>query len=145
MAPPSLPTKNVVLRTTETLVIAAAGSLALTAIGFPAGLVIGSLLGVAAAALAGRPMMVPEILVRVISVLVGIALGAVVSPETLQGIATFPLSIAVLAVSTLFLIAATSSYLHFVHGWDRQSALLGASPGALAQVMMLAADRKSTR
>ena len=41
MAPPSLPTKDVVLRTTETLVIAAAGGLALTAIGFPAGLVIG--------------------------------------------------------------------------------------------------------
>jgi membrane AbrB-like protein len=143
MASPALPIKAVVLRTTETLAVAAAGGAGLTAIGFPAGLVIGSLLGVAVAALAGRPMMVPEVLTRVISVLVGIALGAVVSPETLQGLAAFPLGIAVLAICTLCLIAATSSYLHFVHGWDRQSALLGASPGALAQVMMLAAEYKA--
>jgi uncharacterized protein len=143
MASPFLPPKDVVLHTAETLSMAAVGGVALTFIGFPAGLVIGSLLGVAGAALAGRPMMVPASLTRVISVLVGISLGAVVTPETLQGLATFPLSIAVLAVSTLCLIAATSSYLRFVHGWDAQSALLGASPGALAQVMVLSADYKA--
>ena len=143
MASPFLPPKDVVLRTAETLSMAAVGGVALTFIGFPAGLVIGSLLGVAGAALAGRPMMVPASLTRVISVLVGISLGAVVTPETLQGLAAFPLSIAVLAVSTLCLIAATSSYLRFVHGWDAQSALLGASPGALAQVMVLSADYKA--
>jgi membrane AbrB-like protein len=138
-----LPAKDVVLRTTETLAIAASGGIALTVIGFPAGLVIGSLLAVAAAAVSGRPMMVPESLTRIISVLVGISLGAVVSPETLKGLATFPLSIAVLAASTLCLIAATSFYLRFIHGWDRQSALLGASPGALAQVMVLSAEYKA--
>jgi membrane AbrB-like protein len=143
MASPSLPAKTMMLRTTETLAVAAAGGIALTFIGVPAGLVIGSLLGVATAALAGRPMMVPEPLMRMISVLVGISLGAVVSPETLNGLAAFPLSIAVLAVSTLCLIAATSSYLRFVHGWDAQSALLGASPGALAQVMVLSAEYKA--
>jgi membrane AbrB-like protein len=143
MAPPSLPAKTVVLRTTETLAIAAVGGIALTLIGVPAGLVIGSLLGVVAAALAGRPLMVPETLTRVISVLVGISLGAAVSPDTLKGLATFPLSIAMLAVSTLCLIATTSAYLRFVHGWDRQSALLGASPGALAQVMVLSAEYKA--
>lgn len=143
MALPSLPTKDVVLRTTETLAVAATGGIALTFIGFPAGLIIGALLGVVAAALAGRPMMVPESLTRVISVLVGISLGAVVSPETLRGLATFPLSIAMLAASTLCLIAATSSYLRFVHGWDTQSAVLGASPGGLAQVMVLSAEYKA--
>jgi hypothetical protein len=40
------------------------------------------------------------------------------------------------------MIAATSSYLRLVHGWDARSALFGASPGALAQVMMLAAEYK---
>ena len=143
MASPFLPTRDVALRTTETLAIAAAGGIVLTLIGFPAGLVTGSLLGVAVAALAGRPVMVPQSLTRVISVLVGISLGAVVTPETLTGLARFPLSIAVLAVSTLCLIAATSSYLRFVHGWDPQSALLGASPGALAQVMVLSTEYKA--
>ena len=31
----------------------------------------------------------------------------------------------------------------FVHGWDRLSALFGASPGALAQVMVLSAEYKA--
>src|SRR6185312_8633471 len=95
------------------------------------------------AALCGRPVYVPVPLARAISVLVGISLGAVVSPETLKGLAAFPLSVAVLAVATLAMIVATSSYLHFVHGWDAQSALFGASPGALAQVMTLAAEYKA--
>jgi uncharacterized protein len=65
-----------------------------------------------------------------------------VSPETLKGLAAFPLSVVVLAVSTLLMITATSSYLRLVHGWDAQSALFGSSPGALAQVMTLASEYK---
>jgi len=141
--PPPVPAKTVLWRTAETLAVAAVGGIALTYIGFPAGLITGSLLGVAVAGLVGRPMMIPVWLSRIISVLVGISLGAVVSPETLKGLVTFPLSVAVLAVSTLCMFAATTSYLRFVHGWDPQSALLGASPGALAQVMVLSAEYKA--
>jgi membrane AbrB-like protein len=143
MASPPIPAKNEWLRAAETLAIAALGGLVLTWLGFPAGLVTGSLLGVAVAALLGRPVFVPASLSRVISVLVGISLGAVVSPETLKGLAAFPLSVAVLAISTLCMMIATTSYLRFVHGWDAQSALFGASPGALAQVMVLSADYKA--
>src|ERR1041385_3763992 len=139
--PPSR--KPVVFRTLETLAYGAAGGILLTWLGFPAGLVTGSLLGVAAAALAGRPVTVPVNLARVISVLVGISLGAVVTPDTLKGLAAFPLSVAVLAVSTLLMITATSSYLRLVHGGDAQSALFGSSPGALAQVMTLASEYKA--
>jgi membrane AbrB-like protein len=137
------PARHEWLRGAETLAIGAAGGLILTWAGFPAGLVTGSLLGVAVAALFGRPVHMPTQLVRAISILVGISLGAVVSPETLKGLAAFPLSVAVLAVATLCMILATSSYLRFVHGWDPQSALFGASPGALAQVMTLAAEYKA--
>ena len=105
------------------LTIAAVCGLTLNWAGFPAGLVTGSLLGVAIAALCGRPVHIPVPLSRVISVVVGISLGAVVTPATLKGLAAFPLSVAVLAVSTLCMITATSSYLRFVHGWDAQSAL----------------------
>ena len=143
MASPPIPAKNEWLRAAETLSIAAVGGIALNWLGFPAGLVTGSLLGVATAALFGRPMHVPVPLSRVISVIVGISLGAVVSPETLKGLVAFPLSVLVLAISTLVMITATSSYLRFVHGWDAQSALFGASPGALAQVMTLAAEYKA--
>ena len=139
----SAATRRTTLRTAETLLIAAAGGAAFTWAGFPAGLISGSLLSVAGAALAGRPLMVPAPLSRAISVLVGISLGAVVTPETLQGIAAFPVSIALLLVATVVMTAATTTYLHAVHGWGWQSALFGASPGALAQVMVLAAEYRA--
>jgi membrane AbrB-like protein len=138
-----IPAKNEWRRAAETLAIAAAGGVVLNWAGFPAGLVTGSLLGVAAAALCGRPVHIPVPLSRVISVLVGISLGAVVTPATLKGLAAFPASVAVLAIATLLMILCTSSYLRFVHGWDAQSALFGSSPGALAQVMTLASEYKA--
>jgi membrane AbrB-like protein len=128
------------VRLAETLAYAAAGGSAFAAVGFPAGLISGSVLAVAFAALAGRPVFVPLTLARVCFVLIGIVLGAAVTPETLGGIATYPLSIAALAVSAVAMTVATMSYLRFVHGWDRLAALLGASPGSMAQVMVLAAQ-----
>ena len=138
--PPSSPPLRTLLATAETLLIAAAGGAAFTLIGFPAGLVAGSMLAVAVAALVGRPMQVPLALAWVCFVLVGILLGAVVTPETLAGIAAWPGSIAILALAVIAMIAATACYLRFVHGWDPLSAVLGASPGSMAQVLALAAE-----
>lgn len=124
----------------ETLLIAAAGGVAFTLVGVPAGLVSGSMLVTAAAALMGRPMKVPLPLARVSFVLIGILLGAVVTPETLRGMATWPLSIALLGASAAVMIVATTVYLRLVHGWDPLSALLGASPGSMAQALALSAE-----
>jgi membrane AbrB-like protein len=135
--------RSALWHTAETLAIAAVGGILLSWLDFPAGLVTGSLLGVAIAALAGRPLDVPVPLSRVIYVLIGISLGAAVTPEMLTGLAAFPLSVAVLAVASVAMIAATSAYLRYVHGWDALSALFGASPGALAQVMTLSAEYKA--
>jgi membrane AbrB-like protein len=141
--PPSPAPLTIALRTGETLLIGALGGLLFTTIGFPAGLIAGSVVTVAAAALIGRPMTVPLWLARLTFVVVGISLGAVVTPETLKGIAAWPISIAILAVAIGCMIAATTSYLRFVHGWDRLSALFGASPGSLAQTMSLAVEHGS--
>lgn len=138
MASPPPTLQQTLLRTGEALLIATIGGVVFTLIGFPAGLISGSLLAVGAAGLLGRPVMVPRQLSRVILVLVGISLGAVVTPDTLKGLAAFPVSIAMLLVATVCMTLATTSYLRLVHGWDWQSALFGASPGALAQVMVLA-------
>jgi membrane AbrB-like protein len=141
--PLAIPPRNVILPPVETLLIAAIGGITFAKLGIPAGLVSGSVLAVAIAALAGRQMRVPTMVQRVCFVLVGILLGAIVTPETLKGITTWPLSIAVLAVATIAMIAATTSYLRFVHGWDWASAFLGASPGAMAQVVALSAEFKA--
>jgi uncharacterized protein len=132
--------RALIRRTAEAIAIGAAGGIALNSTGMPAGLISGSVIAVAVAAIAGRPVTVPVPLARTVFVLVGIALGAIISPETLQGIAAYPLSVAILATSTFCMIAATSFYLRRVHRWDPLSALFGASPGALAQAMALSAE-----
>src|SRR4051794_28844881 len=118
MASSPIPEKHEWRRAAETLLIAAVGGITLNWLGFPAGLVTGSLLGGAIAALCGRPVPIPVPLSRVISVVVGISLGAVVTPDTLKALVAFPLSVLVLAFSTLCMKTATSSYLRVVHGWD---------------------------
>jgi uncharacterized protein len=128
------------IETAETLAIALAGGVAFVFLSLPAGLVSGSVLAVATAALLGRPVRLPFVLTRICSVIVGILLGAVVTPETLRGVATWPASIALLMFASLGMMLATMSYLRVVHRWDPLSALLGASPGSMAQVIVLSTE-----
>jgi uncharacterized protein len=128
------------VRLAETLAIALIGGVAFTLVGLPAGLLSGSMLAVALAGVIGRPVLIPAAVARVSFVLIGILLGSVVKPEMLRGIADWPLSIVILVAAALCIIVATATYLRLVHGWDRLSALMGASPGSLGQVMALSAE-----
>jgi uncharacterized protein len=132
--------RRILIETAETLAYALAGGLAFIFLGLPAGLVSGSVLAVATAALLGRPVRVPLALARVCYVIVGTLLGTVVTPETLRGVATWPASIALLMLASLAMIAATMTYLRVVHRWDPLSALMGASPGSMAQVIALSSE-----
>ncbi len=127
-------------RVAETLAVAAAGGIGLGMLGMPAGWLSGSILAVAGFSLAGRPMLMPTWLMRTIFVFIGISLGAVVTPATLRGMANYPLSIVVLIVAMAFVAVAGAYYLQKVHGWDRMSAYLAASPGGMSQVIALAAE-----
>lgn len=133
---------NSIYRCAETLLIAVTGGMALGLVGIPAGYLSGALLAVSAAALIGRPLYVPVPLFRVVMVTIGVVLGSVVTPETLRGIATWPISIAILAASLVALLTITASYLRFVHGWEPLTALYAATPGALSQVMALSAEAR---
>ena len=135
-----LPPRRTLIEAGETLLIALAGGIAFTSLGLPAGLVSGSVLAVATAGLMGRPVKLPLALARICSVVVGILLGAVVTPETLHGVVTWPVSIALMMICSIAIIVATASYLRVVHNWDPVSALLGASPGAMAQVISLSTE-----
>ena len=127
----------------ETLAFAAVGGLTLGLLGMPAGFLSGAILAVAGAALAGRPMLIPTPLMRVLLVLIGISLGSVVTPATLHGMATYPLSIAALIVAMTCISFSGAFYLRAVHGWDKLTAYLAAAPGGLSQVMALAIELDS--
>jgi uncharacterized protein len=124
----------------ETLTYAALGGVSLGLAGMPAGWLSGAILTAAAAALAGRPLLMPQLLTRAIYVLIGISLGAVVTPATLNGMASYPASIAVLIVAMLFVSLGGTFYLTVVHRWSLLSSYLASSPGGMSQVLVVAAE-----
>jgi len=135
-----MPLPSLLARTAETLALATAGGLGLGLTGVPGGYLSGAILAVSAAALAGRPMLVPVPLMRTIFVLLGISLGSVMTPEMLHGMAKYQLSIAVLLVGMSCIGLACAAYLRIVHGWDRVSAYLASAPGGMSQVLAIAAE-----
>ena len=137
---PAAPALRTLIETAETLAIALAGGASFTLVGFPAGLICGSVLAVATAALLRRPVRLPAPLARVGFVVIGIQLGAVITPDTVKSFAAWPASIAMVIVATFAIMLITATYLHRVHNWDRLSALLGASPGSMTQVIALSTE-----
>ncbi len=140
MSPPPL---QLARRLAETLLLAGAGGAALGLAGMPAGWLSGAVVTVSVAALAGRPVYMPAPVARVLFVVLGIALGAAVTPERLANIAAWPLSLVALLVAMMGVTFATQQYLQRVHGWDPLSALLASLPGALSQALVLAVDAKA--
>jgi len=66
--------------------------------------------------------------------------GQVVTPRSVSGVTTWPASVFLLILCSLCMIVATTSYLRVVHRWDPLSALMGASPGSMAQVIALSTE-----
>lgn len=138
-----LPSRQTLQKLGETLLIGAIGGAILTFVGMPAGWLSGSMIAVAIAALAGRPMAMPVPLARIIFVLIGISLGGAVTPETLKGVATWPLSVVLLCAGMMCAMFGSATYLRTVHGWPMLSGLFGSAPGALSQVMAYATQYQS--
>src|SRR6476661_9122698 len=130
-----------ILGTLETLVLGAAGGLLFLWANLPGGLISGAMAAVGIAALAGRPLHMPPILTQTVLVLLGITLGSLVSRQLIQHMSAYPLTIALLALATFCMTFGSSFYLQRFHGWDPTSALLDASPGALSQITILAAEK----
>jgi len=129
------------LATFETLAIGAAGGALFLYASLPGGLISGAMIAVAIAAIAGRPLSIAPALTQSVLLLLGISLGSLVSRELLQHVGAYPLTISLLALATFCATFGSSLYLQRMHGWDRTSALLAGSPGALSQIIMLANER----
>src|SRR5258707_7114485 len=130
-----------ILGAVEAPAIGAVGGLLFLWAGLPGGLISGSMIAVGAAALAGRPLSVPADVTQTLLVLLGISLGSVVSRQLIQHVSAYPVTIGLLALATFCSTFGSSYYLQRFHGWDRTSAFLAGSPGALSQITILAVER----
>ena len=132
------------LTTTETMIIGCVGGLTFYLASLPGGLISGAMIAVAVYGVAGRrPVGLPQPMAHVILMMLGMSLGSMVSPEMVKNLSAYPLTIALLAAATFCATFGSSLYLQRVHGWDRTSALLAGSPGALSQIIMLATERNA--
>jgi len=139
----ALPSRAQSLNVLETLLIGGVGGLLFQLFNLPGGLISGAMIGVAGAALAGRPLMMPPLLTQSILVILGISLGSLVSWDLLQHVGAYPLTIALLAAATFSATFGSSMYLQRVHQWDQTSAFLAGSPGALSQIIILAIEKNA--
>jgi uncharacterized protein len=94
-----VPATQTLRRTIETLLVAGAGGFLFDFAKFPAGWLAGAMVFAATAALAGRPLGLPENLARAFYVVLGMSIGAVATPQTVAGMAIWPLSIVAVTVA----------------------------------------------
>jgi uncharacterized protein len=138
---PALPSRADAFRVLETLVIGTAGGMLFLWAQLPGGLISGAMIAVGIAAIAGRQLALAPVITQTVLVLLGISLGALVSRQLIQHMSAYPLTIGLLALATFLSTFGSSFYLQRVHGWDSTSALLAGSPGALSQIVVLAAEK----
>src|SRR5712672_492207 len=137
----AIPSRIKILNVLETLAIGTAGGTLFLLLNLPGGLISGAMIAVGVAAIAGRPLTMPPILTQSVLLLLGISLGSLVSRQLIQHMSSYPLTIGLLALATFCSTLASSIYLQRFHGWDQTSAFLAGSPGALSQIIVLAAEK----
>ena len=123
-----------------TLLVSAMGGGVATLLGLPAGWLMGGALAVAVAAVSGLPMVMPDRLRDLTFLFVGLSMGASVAPDSLSLIASWPLTIAALALELVIIVAATGWMLARVFKLDTGTAYLSSFPGHLSFVMGIASS-----
>ena len=120
-----------------------AGGAVAARLGLPAPWLAGSMMAVAAAVLAGLPLDLPASFRNAAFVLIGISMGAGVTPETLEQLRAWPVSLLLLALSVVGTLTLGTFWLERCHGWDPVTARFASIPGALTSVLVLAATSQA--
>lgn len=131
-----------VLKTGLGLGLATLGGMIALALGAPLPWLIGSMIAVSVWVLGGGEAPIPDWLRSTAFVAIGISMGGGVTPETLQGLVAWPLSVVALCLAIPAIIVVATIYMTRI-GWDRRSAILAAAPGALSMVIAIAVDTRA--
>lgn len=134
-----LPEPKNLLALLMTLAISTLGGGLASLAGLPAGWLMGGALAVTIAAMAGLPVILPDALRNVVFVLIGMSMGASVAPDSLSLLASWPISLAALAIELVIIVATTGWMLTRLFGLDAGTAYLSSFPGHLSFVMGIAA------
>jgi uncharacterized protein len=125
------------------LAIAGAGGVLATFMGVPASWLSGAMVAATVATFAGLDTRLPIRLVDVVFLVIGVSLGAGVTPELVAGVTSWPISLAGLALTIAACVIAVREYLVRIAGWDRDTAFFSALPGALSYVLAVASETRA--
>ena len=131
------------LKLGATLLIAALGAILATFLGMPASWLSGATIAVTIASFARLDTRLPMPLVEFSFLLIGIALGAGLTPELIRSVGAWPLSLAALLLAVVAVTIGARWYLMRVSGWDAETAFFSAVPGALSYVLAVAATTEA--
>ena len=121
-----------------TLALSATGGGIATLLGLPASWMVGGVVAVTAGSIAGLPIQMPDRLRDAAFLLIGMSMGASVAPDSLRLIASWPVTIAALALELVLIIALTGWMLARFFKLDTGTAYLSSFPGHLSFVMGIA-------
>ena len=133
-------TDNQAVAVLLTLLVGAGGAALFHVIGFPAALLTGPATCVSLATLMGLRVVIPPALRDTVFVVLGVQIGSTVTPEVVDAALTWPVSLAVLAMTLIVVLAILPAVLMRLFAMDRLTALLAAAPGHLSYVLGLSAD-----
>jgi len=106
-------------------------------LGLPLPWLLGPMFACLAAALAGAPLEAPPAASRVMRTVLGVAVGAAVTPELLDRLPGMAYSVALIPVFILLTVAIGFPYFRRLCGFDRATAWFAAMPGGFQDVVLL--------
>ncbi len=139
----NVPGDRHLLQRALSLVIAAAGGAVAASLGLPVAWLLGPVVAVSLASIAGLDTSLPSGLRTLAFFVLGIQAGSGVTPAVMEQIALWPISFAIQMLGVLAVVVATHAFLTRVLGWDRETALFSALPGALSFVLAAASETRA--
>ncbi|MCZ8375652.1 MAG: AbrB family transcriptional regulator [Beijerinckiaceae bacterium] len=109
----------------------------------PAPWLSGALVGAVLLILTGVKPVVPDPVRDLGMLFAGALTGSAITPEMLRALERYPLSLLILALTTLAIVIAGRLALVRLFGWDRNSAMFASVPGALSAVIAAVSETRS--
>jgi membrane AbrB-like protein len=126
-----------------TLALAAAGGAIAALLDLPVAWLLGSAIVVSIASLSGVDTRMPDSWRNATFIVLGIQAGAGVTPDVVDQLALWPLSFAIQMLGVAAVVVATYFFLRKSFGWDKETALFSALPGAMSFVLVAASETRA--
>jgi len=123
-------------RVARTLLVGGTGGAVFFAFNLPLAWMLGAMVFTTVASLSGAPMKLQPTLRGAFITIIGVFLGSAFTPEILDQVARWPVSMAGLVLYVLVVTGVLYAYFRRVQGFDPVTAYFSATPGGLSEMVI---------